>query len=235
VSLEKPNQVLIRFIFVVYLLSPHLIGNLTMAKTDFKMTVQFLKGEVLATTKTHMIDLRRLFDVGNRYRGDEDKPSLRMESWLALQPTKEFIQRVSDHIGRPALETKRGRNGSTWAHLLVALDAAMYLSPSMKLEVLDTFLNQRILDLRDDSANRFIDLNAALALAAEETFGKPTHRGHYTTIARIIRDRLGVTDWNLADAATLRERARIEETLTTMLKAGVVRDWDHLKELAEKV
>ena len=206
-----------------------------MAKSDFTMTVKLLGGEVFATTKTHMIDLNRVFDVANGLRIQEQKPMLRMGSWLSMDSTKEFINLVSEQIGRPAIETKRGKNGGTWVHLTVAIDAAMYLSAQMKFEIIQTFLEQKILDVRDESADRFIDLNAALALSAEEVLGKPAHRGHYITVARTLKERIGVEDWNLASAQELRERARIEEALATMLRAGVVKDWDHLKELAEKV
>lgn len=129
----------------------------------------------------------------------------------------------------------RGRNAATWAHIDLIISAMSYLDPAAEAKVVHEFVRNRILAWRDESGELFKDLNAAVALSAESVLGKPAHQGHYVTLARIIRGRCGVVDWDLASADRLRERARIEEGLVMMLRSGVVRDWSHLKELAERV
>jgi hypothetical protein len=204
-------------------------------KTNQIMKVAIGTGEILVGHKDMMGDLSRVFDVGNTYRCQAGQKSLRMEAWVKMASTMDYIKLVSDDIGRPAKVARRGNLGGTWVHLRILIDAAMYLSPILKDEVIKTFLAQRLLSIRDESGDNFLDLNAAVAVAAEEVFGKPAHTGHYIQLAKLIKERLDVADWNAASADLLNERARLEETITRMLRAGVVRDWDHLKELAEFV
>lgn len=206
-------------------------------KTNQLLIVNILDGELPIEHKTYFGSLQALFRIGNKHRALKDLPVLRPEQWLNMRSTKEFIDIVSKRIGEPALRRKRGGRGGgeSWAHLYVLLDAAAYLSPELKLDIYEKFVQGKLLEWRDRSGDNFIDLNAAVALNAEEVFGKPAHKGHYINLAKIIRKRCGVENWNRADHKQLQERARIEEALATMLKAGVVRDWDHLKELAEKV
>lgn len=181
-----------------------------------------------------MGDLRTFFDLGNLYRMSNGKPSLDIASWLRLADTKAFIETVSEKIGRPALVTGKGRGNRMKAHLFVMLDAAAHLSPEFKLEVYETFVESRICALRDMGGDLFIDMNEALQLAAEYVLGKPAHKGHFVTIAKIIKKRCDVEDWNLVSAEANAQRVKIENTLASLLKLGVVRDWDHLKELAKQ-
>jgi hypothetical protein len=204
-------------------------------KTNQIMTVSFTRGSLKIGHKDQFGSLRDLFTLGTRYRFDNNKPALRMESWLAMESTKEYIDIVSESIGRSAIKTKRGKNGGTWVHLRVLIDAAMYLDPYLKDEVITTFIENRLLDVRDKSGDDFIDLNATLALTAEDVLGKDAHRGHFITLANIIKQRCDVEDWNFAPPDILSKRSLIEDRLSTMLKAGVVKDWEHLKELAKIV
>jgi hypothetical protein len=204
-------------------------------KTNQIMHVSLGKGVLEIGHLDHFGSLNQVFSLGNAYRIESSMPALRQESWRSLQSTKDYISLVSKKIGKQAIRSKKGKNGGTWAHLRVLLDAAMYLSPDLKDEVIEVFVESKILSVRDESGNNYIELNAALALNAVEILGKPSHRGHYITVAKVIKKRLGVEDWNIAPAVLLSERARLEEVLSRMLNSNVVRDWDHLKELAEKV
>ncbi len=204
--------------------------------TNSIQTVAFSKGSIPIGNVDHMASLVSVFDLGNAFRFEKGVSSLRMESWLSMHSTKEYINLVSRDLGRPAIVTKKGRGGGTWVHLRVMVDAAMYLDPDLKNEVIRHFVEDRILQIRDDSGDNFIELNAAIALNAEEMLGKPSHRGHYITIAKAIKARVipDGDDWNTASAMQLSARNRIEERLSSFLKMNLVRDWDHLKELAEK-
>ena len=202
------------------------------------MEVTFAKGTITINHKTLMGDLRKLFDVGNTYRVDAERSSLRMESWLAMDSVKEYIALVSAKTEAPALVATRGRKGTTQAHLRVLLDAAMYLDATFKDEVISAFVDNQILRWRDLSGDAFLDVNAALALNAEAVLGKDAHQGHFIQLAKKIRARLLPEDhlgWNYAAAEQLYRRTEVEQTLVKLLQLGVVRDWDHLKELVDKV
>ena len=202
------------------------------------MEVSFAKGTITINHKTLMGDLRKLFDVGNAYRADSGRSSLRMESWLAMDSVKEYIALVSERTEAPALTATRGRKGTTQAHLRVLLDAAMYLDASFKDEVISAFVDSQILRWRDLSGDAFLDVNAALALHAGAMLGKAAHQGHYIQLAKKIRAKLLPADhlgWNYATAEQLHRRTEVEQTLVKLMQLGVVRDWDHLLELIGKI
>ena len=207
-------------------------------KTGQLMEVTFAKGSITIDHKTLMGDLRKLFEVGNAYRYESKQSHLRMESWLSIDAVKEYITIVSERTGAPALVATRGRNGTTKAHLRVLLDAAMYLSAEFKDEIISTFVDNQILRWRDLSGDAFLDINAALALNAEKVLGKPAHQGHFIQMAKALRAKILPPEhlgWNYANADELRKRTEAEQTLVKLLQLGVVRDWEHLKELIEKV
>ena len=204
-------------------------------KTNQVMEVSILGGKIKIGHKDMFGSLVDLFQVGNAWRIQNGLKMIRHDKWLALDGTKNFIERVSKEIDESAIRSKRGKGGGIWAHLYVLIDAAAYLHPDLKLEIYKMFVENKILEWRDRSGNNFIELNAAVALNAEEVFGEPAHKKYYIQLANIIRNRCQVSTWNIASPDQLKERARIEEALATMLKAGVVNDWQHLQQLAHKV
>lgn len=203
-------------------------------KTNQMLQVEFKHGILEIGHIDYMGDLNQLFLMGNQYRAGARLPVRYMQDWLKLTTTQEFITYVEKELGRKAVTATRGKRATTKAHLYILLDAAAYLSPELKFEIYDTFINRKLLQFRDLGGDKFLDLNGALVLKAEDVLGKPAHQGHYINIAKIIRSRVladGVT-WNNTTPEAHNERTRIEIALTTMLHANVVRDWDHLKELA---
>ena len=209
-------------------------------KTDQLMVVPFSKGSMKISHKSMMGDLGAIFDLGNSYRVSNGKSTLRLDSWLKVHATKEYIDLVSESLGTPAVVSKRGKNGGTWAHLKVCIDAAAYLDAAFKDEIYSLFLDQKLLMWRDFGGDNFIELNTALSLVGVEVLGaEGAHKGHFITLAKIIKGRvLGDGDqmgWNFAGPEQHQERTRIETILEAMLRSGVVRDWDHLKELGKGV
>lgn len=183
-------------------------------------------------------DLGMLFQAGNAVRFGEGKPAITLAKYIALNSTSEFIAAVSEDIGCPAVRATKGKGGGTSAHLYILLDAAAHLSPKLKLEMYKIFVEGKLLQWRDRSGDEYIELNLQLSFSAEIALGKPSHKGHYIQLAKIIKSRIlpeNHSGWNYADPSQLHERARIEQALSFCLKNGFVKDWDHLKELAGKV
>ena len=204
-------------------------------KTNQRLSVPFELGSLDIEHKTLMGDVRKWFALGNEYRRKNGLPPVDIQNYFNSRDNKEFIEEVSKKIGRDAVVTSRGRGARMKAHLYVLLDIASFLSATFKVEVYRTFVESRICDLRDESGDMYLEMNAALQLAAESVLGKPAHKGHFITLANIIKKRCGVEDWNLTTPEAHAKRTRIEDKLASMLQLGVVRDWEHLKELAEKV
>ena len=201
---------------------------------DTLLTVAFSKGEVHVWHKTKMGSLQYVFKVGNLYRDAAGKPPLPLATWIVRQDVAEYIEFLKERYGIDAIVRKRGRSGGTFAHLKILIDAATSLDPAFKDEVYETFISNKLLALREDGGEMFKDLNSALGLSAELVLGKPAHKGHFITLAKAIKARCGVEDWNVASAYQLHARTNIEDRLVGFLENDLVRDWDHLKELAEK-
>jgi hypothetical protein len=136
--------------------------------------------------------------------------------------------------------TKRGKGGGTWAHLYILLDAATFLDPDFKYQVYKTFVEGKLLQHRDESGDRYRPFNMAIDQLPDRA-GKD-NKWLYVHAANALASRLGlptkekgVNRWNEADAHQLSARADAEKMLTSMVQFGVVRDWEHLKELIDKV
>ena len=61
--------------------------------------------------------------------------------------------------------------------------------------------------------------------------GKPSHQGHYITISNLIKNAIGVEDWNSATPEQLGKRIEVEGKIIFALDNGLVTDWAHLKTL----
>ena len=145
-------------------------------------------------------------------------------------------------------KTKRGKGGGTWAHLYILLDAATFLDPDFKFQVYKTFVEGKLLQHRDESGDRYKPFNMAIDQLPDRV-GKD-NKWLYINAANLLAERIGLpavsempvddkgkpmNRWNAATAHQLSSRADAEKMLTGMVQFGVVRDWEHLKELIGKV
>lgn len=205
------------------------------------LTVHFTKGTMSVWHQTLMGNLADVFQIGNSFRAAEGKAPVMMASWIQRQDVTEYIDYLTAQLGTPAIERRKGKNGGTYAHLKIMIDAAASLSPQFKDEIYNTFITMNLAGIRDESGEAFKDLNEAFRTVADTVLGKPAHKGHYIQIAKHIRSCVekksgaALVDWNCASPYQLQTRARVEDNLATMLRLGVVRDWEHLKDLIEKV
>ena len=134
------------------------------------------------------------------------------------------------------LKTKRGKGGGTWAHLMILLRAAAYLDKDFEVEVYDTFINNKIIQWRDDSGDQFIALNVAIDAYLPDRQGKD-NKGVFIQVAKRLKAKL-LTDgveWNNASFAQLEDRTKMERSLVQFLQLGMVRDYEHLKEVIDKL
>lgn len=144
--------------------------------------------------------------------------------------------------------TKRGKGGGTWAHLYILLDAATFLDPDFKYQVYKTFVEGKLLQYRDESGDRYKPFNMAIDQLPDRV-GKD-NKWLYVHAANLLAEQIGLpavsempvddkgnhlNRWNAATAHQLSARADAEKMLTGMVQFGVVRDWEHLKELIGKV
>ena len=190
------------------------------------------------------------------------KPPKLLANWLRSADTAEYVAAVErelfdsnsviitelksnpnmvDTITKtsPLFKTRRGRYGGTWTHLYVLIDAAAYLDPDFKVQVYKTFVEGKLLQRRDEGGENFKAINIAIDAFLPGRDGKD-NKWLFINLANLIADKFGlpsaetgVNRWNGATLHQTEARSKIEETLTIMLRAGLVRDWEHLKELVE--
>ena len=210
-------------------------------KTNQLLSVSIGTEHIEAWHKTGMVSLTDLFRAGNIYRGASGVSPANQSLFIQSAKTQEFINVIKSkrklNDEQIYSQTGRGKSSKTFVCLHLAVYAAEYLSAEFHYDVIDAFINGKILEWRDESGENFKDLNTMIKLTADKVLGKPSHVGHYTAIAKLIKSRINPDgdSWNTASADQLRARTKLEEKLTTFLEAGVVKDWEHLKELAAKL
>ena len=160
-----------------------------------------------------------------------------LNNFLQSQSTKDFIEVCERKTGKPCIEvTGRGKNGRTWASIHMMIYAAEYLSTEFHFEVIDAFINNKILEWRDVSGDEFKALNIAIDNYLPNREEK-SNKGIYINVARMLLKKVNpeLSSWNDASADELRDRASIENKLVTTLKLGLIKDWEHMKEIIEKI
>ena len=214
-------------------------------KTDQLLTLTFSGADVTLNHATAYGDLTRVLEAANLYRTqDGDGKPIQLASLLNSEGFARQCALLADDVDF-SLDTRgthykvgKGRSTRTEAHVMLLLYVAQVVSPRFHYEFNKRVVLSDICRWRDDSGNEFIALNSALANCQQRVLGKPAHQGHYIQMAKSIRAKLLPADhlgWNYATAEQLRQRTEVEQTLVKLLQLGVVRDWEHLKELIGKV
>jgi hypothetical protein len=110
--------------------------------------------------------------------------------------------------------------------------------------VIDTFINSKLLQLRDDGGNNFKRLNRYIDLYLGGREEKTSNMGCYIHAAKLLREKifpnLKAPDGNIwnTDQATAHHqelRTRYEDKLCTLLEMDVVKDFEHLKTFIAKL
>lgn len=218
-------------------------------KTDQLMTVCFPQGDLHISHKSMMGSLTDLFNIGNKIRVMEGKGIANMTLFVNSASTQEFIRIICEeqacHPDSVITKTGRGKSSRTEANLHLLIYAAEYLSTRFHYQVIDTFITGKLLQLRDDGGDEFGVLNRAIDRCLPGRECKASNKGCYINIAKIIRRRCDVTKpdnateqtWNqsIADKHAQAMRYEMQHKLVNLLELGLVRDWEHLKELVERV
>ena len=206
--------------------------------------------------KTMMGSLNHLWEYGNSLRAKKGLTGLDLAEWRRSSQTMELMEALNkkynmgfshiielDQKGRtkgvidsPFLKTKRGKGGGTWAHLMLMLDAAAYLDADFKVEMYDCFINNKILQWRDESGNEFKNLNVAIDAYLKNINGLDK-KDVYIRVAIQLKDKIKPDGnaWNQASFNQLEQRAKIEEKLVGLLELGLINDFNQLRLIIDKL
>jgi hypothetical protein len=236
--------------------------------TNQDMLVKIGNGNIKIGHLTQMGKLNDIFEIGNKYRVSDNKKEKTIEQFLSLPDTWEFIleveqqqnpNRPSDDLKIPTknkgkkvkygeaikkfsvIKSKRGgklENRGIWANLYILLKGAMYLSPKLEYEVIDVFLNSKILFFRDLGGDNFKEFNKIIDTLPDR---KNKHNnGVYIQVSLLIRKKLEILDtkgYNREEHNAIIQKKRSEylSNLTSMVKVGLITSYPQLKEVIEKL
>jgi hypothetical protein len=218
-------------------------------KTNQLMTVALPNGTLDIYHKTAVGSLTDLFSLGNGQRILDGKKPMNQSLFIKSKATQEFIQIIAKELSMSSDEIVfskgRGKASRTYGQLHFLIYAAEKLSPTFHFHVIDIFLSKHLLQLRDDGGNVFKTLNLAIDQWLPDRKEK-NNMGCYIQVAKMLSAKIfpeikqfetGVNIWNtdlaIYDKQYLRED--YEDKLVSFLKAGLIRDWEHLKAVIEKL
>lgn len=194
---------------------------------------------------TGMVEMKAFIARGNSIRLSKGLDVYNAAKYLNGGDMSDFIEALIRKYGG-AKETYirvegKGSKTRTVADIRVAVKLAMKMDSDFELEVIDCFIG--LSDWRLKGGDEFKMLNAAIDRYLPGREEKTSNQGCYINIAKVIRARCNAipareTDqtWNQesADKHAQAMRYEIEHKLVSFLEMGLVRDWEHLKELAGK-
>ena len=206
-----------------------------------------IAGENIPYTTNGLVVMRSFIAAGNAVRHQKRLPTYNAAQYLDSADMKNFISALVDIHGGTALDYLRvegkGRNASTIADLRVAIKVAMKMDSHFEVQVIDAFVG--LAEFRLSGGDEFKLLNQAIDRHLPGREGKASNQGCYINIAKVIRRRCDVTKpdnateqtWNqsLADKHAQAMRYEMQHKLVNLLELGLVRDWEHLKDLVERV
>lgn len=212
---------------------------------NYTMQVDFFGNNVRAETDGNMVSLNDIVRAGNTWRAQRGLSLKTLQQVTSnSQAFQEYLEAVERVWDRPKdsllVVTGRGGQARTMAHVSVAVFVAEQMSAEFHALVIKTFIEGKLLEFRELGGTEFKNLNAAIDLYLPGREGKSSNQGLYINAAKLIRERLmgagaETCCWSTATVAQTHSRYELENKLVSVLRAGMVRDWDHLKEVIVKL
>jgi len=159
-------------------------------------------------------------------------PHKRMDNWRSNSTTKEFIDVVDEYLNTSnssdlkSIVTRRGKyNGGTYAHDLVAMEFAMWISPEFKLKVLLAYRDGTQRKENWNMVRVLASRNYKIMSNAVENAHDPAKSHHFSNEAKMINKIVfGMHQKNIRDIAKedqLEQIAVLESDNTAYIKIGM--------------
>jgi len=154
-------------------------------------------------------------------------PNKRLDNWLANDSTKDFIEALEKTLipGKSGIIAKKGRNGGTYAHQLIAFKFALWMSPEFEIKVYSEYI-EGTQHKKDWNIKRILAANnyKMLVKAAKNAHEQPQSY-HYSNDALMINEIVfGVRFGDVRDTATEMELdavADLEARNATLIDLGM--------------
>jgi hypothetical protein len=207
------------------------------------MTVDFFGNGVRAETQGRMVSVNDLIRAGNQWRSQRGMTLKTVQQVMTSQGLVEYADAAAEVWELPKDELikviGKGSKARTMAHVSVAIYVAEQMSPIFHAGVIKTFIEGKLLEFRELGGTEFKNLNAAIDLHLPGREGKD-NKGVYIQAAKLLRTKLLGADaeaggWDAATVAQIHSRYEAEKTIIRFLEMGMVKDFEHLKEIIVKV
>lgn len=210
------------------------------------MNVDIL-GELVLADTDGFINLNSLALAGNVLRLRNNQAYYQLGAFLSSKYLAEYLQAAEKVWGKP-LNTfiKKGGSGKsshTLAHISIAVLLAEQLSHEFHAAVHKCFIEGKLLENRLYGGEEFKRVNRAIDEHLPSPSGSNT--GRYITLASMIKAKCGIekahgedeATWNqeAADAVAQGRRMKLLGFVADMIEVGAIKDWEHLKEVVDRL
>jgi hypothetical protein len=197
-------------------------------ETEVVMLRDLFGSPVSQKSKTGYLSATDLFRAGNKWRSENGIELFNMNSWFQNKSTVEFMEELQKECDIPIKINSRGKGQHTWVHPFLFLDMALAISPKLKVETY-RWLHDELLKFRNQSGDSFKKFSGAVYLKLGD---KSEMKKSITNYSLMIRNSVGVEDWNKATKEQLELRDKIHEAVS--LYSDVMTDISQIVRLAIK-
>lgn len=156
----------------------------------------------------------------NRAIQRREKFNKTLDNFFKRPETLELIKAIQDNEKLAVVYiTKRGKGGGTYAHPLLLVELAMYCDRNFKYQALN-WIKDKLCEYRDDSGESYKTLSGVIQKALDNPNNKRLAIA-ISIIAKTIKDKLKVVDWNTATQEQLETRDKIHRDLSLLIEAGI--------------
>lgn len=178
--------------------------------TEVILKRELLGGEISQKSKSEFFSATDLFKIGNKWRVANGLIHKTLQEYNHLKSTKEFESELKARF-KIVRKLKRGRGEHLWVHPLLFLDMALWLNPTLKVEVYE-WLFDNLIKYRNDSGDSYKRMCGALFVRAN----KSEYIQNIKKLCKLIQLECGVTDWNKANEAQLKLRDKMHENIALL-------------------
>lgn len=162
-------------------------------------------------TKDDYFSLKDVLLVCNKSYIEQGRGAFNLNNFLSANNTKLFIseleKREQKRVYYPRAKGKEG-----WIHPYLCIKMLIYSNPKFEIKVYDWLLDL-LMKYRRDSGDSYTRMSGVL-------FKYSSDRVHFHSniqkLARLIKDELGVSEWNKASESQLRARDYIHNLIADL-------------------
>lgn len=152
-------------------------------------------------TKDGFMRLWDIESIGKLYRIQNNLPEINYRDWICSNNVKEFLAELEVEIGtKPYIRSTKANSG--WVHPFFAIKILTHFNPRFEVQVYK-WLWDYLIENRIKSGDSYNTMCGVLwKYTSQQTFFKR----NMANVARIIKELIGVDDWNKATQEQLESR-----------------------------